>query len=82
MLYAKLHHGSCNGVGSLSLGPKIGSAVPISLPLVRILLITVYEIRIYPGPRGAQYWPVFDMSKVLIQSISEPAATSGVTAGM
>ena len=34
----------------------------------------------YLGPRGAQYDPVWVMSKVLIKSTREPAATSGVTA--
>jgi hypothetical protein len=32
------------------------------------------------GPRGAQYSPVFEISKVLTQSIKDFAATSGVTA--
>ena len=34
----------------------------------------------YLGPRGAQYSPVCDMLKVLIHSIKDPAASSGVTA--
>ena len=34
----------------------------------------------YLGPRGAQYSPVCDMLKVLIHSIKDSAASSGVTA--
>lgn len=32
------------------------------------------------GPRGAQYSPVFVMSKVLMNSMSDSAASSGITA--
>lgn len=59
----KLHHGSWRGVGSLSLGPIVTSAVPISR-----------------GPRGAQYCPVFEISKVSVHLINDFAASSGVTA--
>ena len=67
--------------------PRTGSAVPISLyPDSAYVVIGISVQRIvrvvntHLGPRGAQYSPVDVMSKSSINLISEPAASSGVTA--
>ena len=72
------YQGNCKGV-LISL-PSTASAVPISLFDVSYCVGSLGGFKPYLGPRGAQYSPVCDMSKVLIHSIKDFAASSGVTA--
>jgi hypothetical protein len=79
-LACRTYHGSCRGVVSFSLGPRTGSAVPMSL-LSQVSKCTFISIcRSYAGPLGAQYCPVLLMSNVATHSTRLFAATSGVIA--
>ena len=72
------YQGNCKGV--LRSLPSTASAVPISLFEVNYCVGSLGSFKPYLGPRGAQYSPVCDMLKVLIHSMRDSAASSGVTA--
>lgn len=75
----QIYQGSCKGVGKSF--PSTFSAVPISLVTVTVSLgFYTLWIHTYPGPRGAQNWPVLLISKSLANDTSDSAAWSGVTA--